>query len=208
MSTNRSPRYSAMLSLDPRVGHFVRSGANLASRRGTGKLPTRPDQFACRNSASSFHLITFIPGAISIEAGGLCGWIERACDEWSAGAHSSFRPVCWFEDDGGSGLLLASANRQGCAGSKTRKMEPQNTQNTQMDTGEDRANLLSKRIIGGALTVLHELGSGFLENAWRTSSASLGSPSRNNIPWPFDTMGSRWGNILLTYSSKTSSSSN
>ncbi len=33
-------------------------------------------------------------------------------------------------------------------------MEPQNTQNTQMDTGEDRVNLLSKRIIGCALTVL------------------------------------------------------
>ena len=39
MSTNRSPRYSAMLSLNPRAGHSVRSGANLVSRRGTGKLP-------------------------------------------------------------------------------------------------------------------------------------------------------------------------
>jgi hypothetical protein len=28
MSTNQPPRYSAMLSLNPRVGHFVRSGAN------------------------------------------------------------------------------------------------------------------------------------------------------------------------------------
>ena len=34
-------------------------------------------------------------------------------------------------------------------------MEPQNTQNTQMDIGEDRINLLSSRIIGCALTVLH-----------------------------------------------------
>jgi hypothetical protein len=36
-------------------------------------------------------------------------------------------------------------------------MEPQNTQNTQMDIGEDRINLLSKRIIGCALTVVHAL---------------------------------------------------
>ena len=42
-------------------------------------------------------------------------------------------------------------------------MEPQNTQNTQMDIGAARANLLSKRIIGCALTVLHALGTGFLE---------------------------------------------
>ena len=42
-------------------------------------------------------------------------------------------------------------------------MEPQNTQNTQIDAGEDRVNLLSKRIIGCALTVLHALGTGFLE---------------------------------------------
>jgi GxxExxY protein len=48
----------------------------------------------------------------------------------------------------------------------TRKMEPQNTQNTQMDTSEDRANLLSKRIIGSALTVLHALGAGFLEKVY------------------------------------------
>ena len=63
-----------------------------------------------------------------------------------------------------------------------------------MDIGEDRIDLLSKRIIARALTVLHALGTGFLEkvyeNAWCTSSASLGSPSRNNIPWSFDTMGS------------------
>ncbi len=37
-------------------------------------------------------------------------------------------------------------------------MEPQNTQ---MDIGEDRVNVLSKRIIGCGLTVLHALGSGF-----------------------------------------------
>jgi GxxExxY protein len=42
-------------------------------------------------------------------------------------------------------------------------MEPQNTQNTQMNTGEDRVNLLSKRIIGCALTVLYAPGTGFLE---------------------------------------------
>jgi GxxExxY protein len=32
-----------------------------------------------------------------------------------------------------------------------------------MDTGEDRINLLSKRIIDCGLTVLHALGTGFLE---------------------------------------------
>jgi GxxExxY protein len=42
-------------------------------------------------------------------------------------------------------------------------MEPQNTQNTQMETGEDRVNVLSNPIIGCALTVLHALGTGFLE---------------------------------------------
>jgi GxxExxY protein len=48
-------------------------------------------------------------------------------------------------------------------------MEPQNTQNPQMDTGEDRVNLLSKRIIGCALTVLHALGTGFLEKVYENA---------------------------------------
>jgi GxxExxY protein len=48
-------------------------------------------------------------------------------------------------------------------------MEPQNTLNTQMETGEDRANLLSKRIIGCALTVLHALGTGFLEKIYENA---------------------------------------
>ena len=48
-------------------------------------------------------------------------------------------------------------------------MEPQNTQNTQTDTGEDRVNLLSKRIIGCALTVLHGLGTGFLEKVYENA---------------------------------------
>jgi GxxExxY protein len=47
-------------------------------------------------------------------------------------------------------------------------MEPQNTQNTQMDISEDRINLLSKRIIGCALTVLHALGTGFFRNWMKT----------------------------------------
>jgi len=59
-----------MLSLNPRVGHFMRSGANLVSRRGAGTLPTRPDQFACRNLASTSHLTRFIPGSTSIDAAG------------------------------------------------------------------------------------------------------------------------------------------
>jgi GxxExxY protein len=45
-------------------------------------------------------------------------------------------------------------------------MEPQNTQSTQIDTGQDGVNLLSKRIIGCALTVLHTLGTGFLEKVY------------------------------------------
>jgi GxxExxY protein len=48
-------------------------------------------------------------------------------------------------------------------------MEPQNTQNTQMETGEDRVNPLSKRIIGCALTVLHALGTGFLEKVYENA---------------------------------------
>jgi GxxExxY protein len=48
-------------------------------------------------------------------------------------------------------------------------MEPQNTQNTQTDAGEDRVNLLSKRIIGSALTVLHALGTGFLEKVYENA---------------------------------------
>jgi len=48
-------------------------------------------------------------------------------------------------------------------------MEPQNTLNTQMDAGEDRVNMLSKRIIGCALTVLHALGTGFLEKVYENA---------------------------------------
>src|SRR5580698_6460813 len=48
-------------------------------------------------------------------------------------------------------------------------MEPQNTPNTQMAAGEDRVNLLSKRIIGCALTVLHTLGTGFLEKVYENA---------------------------------------
>jgi GxxExxY protein len=48
-------------------------------------------------------------------------------------------------------------------------MEPQNTQNTQMETDEDRVNLLSKRIIGCVLTVLYALGTGFLEKVYENA---------------------------------------
>jgi GxxExxY protein len=48
-------------------------------------------------------------------------------------------------------------------------MEPQNTRNTQMDAGEDGANLLSRRIIGCGLTVLHVLGTGFLEKIYENA---------------------------------------
>jgi GxxExxY protein len=50
-----------------------------------------------------------------------------------------------------------------------RKIELQNTQNTQMDFGEIRINLLSRRIIGCALTVLHALGTGFLEKVYENA---------------------------------------
>src|ERR1700750_3189022 len=50
-------------------------------------------------------------------------------------------------------------------------MEPQNTQNTQMDTGEGGINRRSKRIIGCALTVLHGLGTGFLEKVYENALA-------------------------------------
>jgi hypothetical protein len=38
-----------------------------------------------------------------------------------------------------------------------------------MDTGEDRVNLLSNRIIGCAFTVLHTLGTGFLEKVYQNA---------------------------------------
>jgi GxxExxY protein len=48
-------------------------------------------------------------------------------------------------------------------------MQPQNTQSTQMSSCEDRANLLSKRIIGCALTVHRALGNGFLEKLYENA---------------------------------------
>ena len=42
-----------------------------------------------------------------------------------------------------------------------------------MDAGEDRINLLSKRIIGCALTVLHGLGTGFLEKMYENALVHL-----------------------------------
>jgi len=50
-------------------------------------------------------------------------------------------------------------------------MEPQNTPNTQMDIHEDGVNLLFKRIIGCALTMLHALGTGFLEKVYENALA-------------------------------------
>ncbi len=48
-------------------------------------------------------------------------------------------------------------------------MEPQNTQNTQTDRGNGGINLLTERIIGCALTVLHTLGTGFLEKLYENA---------------------------------------
>jgi GxxExxY protein len=67
-----------------------------------------------------------------------------------------------------------------------------------MDTGEDRVNFLSNRIIGCALTVLHTLGTGFLEKIYENALVHELRKSelacRNNIPWSFDTMAS-WSGI-------------
>jgi len=81
-----------------------------------------------------------------------------------------------------------------------------------MDTSEDRINLLSKRIIGCALTVLHALGTGFLEKVYENALVhelrEAGLAVSQQHPMVFDTMGSWSGNIRLTYSSNISSSSN
>jgi GxxExxY protein len=71
-------------------------------------------------------------------------------------------------------------------------MEPQNTQNTQIETREDRVNLLSRRIIGCALTVLSALGSGFLEKVYENAlvhelrKAGLAVSQRHRIVVRYD----------------------
>src|ERR1700757_5313248 len=45
-------------------------------------------------------------------------------------------------------------------------MEPQNTLNTRTDGAEGGVNLLTRRIIGCAQTVLHGLGTGFVEKVY------------------------------------------
>jgi len=70
-----------------------------------------------------------------------------------------------------------------------------------MDTGEDGVDLLSERITGGALRVLHAPGTGFLEEVCENALMhDLRKPFRNSIPWSFDTMGSssekmQWTNL-------------
>jgi GxxExxY protein len=91
-------------------------------------------------------------------------------------------------------------------------MEPQNTQNTQMETGEDRVNLLSERIIGCALTVLHALGIGFLEKVYENAllhelrKSGLAVSRQHRMVVRYD--GIVVGTIRLTYLSNTSSLSN
>jgi|SRR5579871_856058 len=54
-------------------------------------------------------------------------------------------------------------------------MEPQNTRNTLTDSGEGGVNLLTERIIGCALALLHALETGFFEKVYeRTSVHELG----------------------------------
>jgi GxxExxY protein len=62
--------------------------------------------------------------------------------------------------------LLASTESKGWAGSKEKKMEPQNTQNTQTEDAGGRGSLLSGRIISCAQKVLRELGTGFVEKVY------------------------------------------
>jgi hypothetical protein len=67
-----------------------------------------------------------------------------------------------------------------------RKMEPQNTQNTQIDS---EVNRLSGRIIGCALTVQCTLAVALLEKVYVSALAheplEAGSPSRNDMECPF-----------------------
>jgi GxxExxY protein len=83
-----------------------------------------------------------------------------------------------------------------------------------MDTGEDWVNALPKRIIGCALTVLHALGTGFLEKTcenalvheFRKSGLAVSPQHRMVVQYDGIVVGDY--TILLTYSSNTSSSSN
>lgn len=52
---------------------------------------------------------------------------------------------------------------------KSHEMEPQSTLNAPNSGDVDRVNLLSNRIIGCALTVLHALGTGFLEKIYENA---------------------------------------
>jgi GxxExxY protein len=81
-----------------------------------------------------------------------------------------------------------------------------------MDTGEGGVNLLSKRIIGCDLTVLHALGTGFLERVYENAlvhelrKSGFAVSQQHPMVVRYDGIVSE--NILLTYSSNTSSSSN
>jgi hypothetical protein len=77
-STNRCPRYSAMLLWNPRDDRSERSGANRASGRGAGRVWTRLDRFACQSLGLSCRLMRFILGSILIKVGGNCGSIDNA----------------------------------------------------------------------------------------------------------------------------------
>ena len=48
-------------------------------------------------------------------------------------------------------------------------MEPQNTQNTQIESGPDMARRLSRPIIGCTQTVFHTLGTGFFEKVYQNA---------------------------------------
>jgi GxxExxY protein len=50
-------------------------------------------------------------------------------------------------------------------------LEPRNTLNTLRDGGEDGVSLLTGRIIGCALSVLHGLGTGYLEKVYERALA-------------------------------------
>jgi hypothetical protein len=85
-------------------------------------------------------------------------------------------------------------------------MQPQNTLNTLTDCAEGGVNLLTGRIIGCAQTVLHGLGTGFLEKVYERAlmhelgKAGLAVSQQHPMTVRYD--GIVVGNILLIYSSR------
>jgi len=108
------------------------------------------------------------------------------CSEQHESAHRGLSERALAEQSGVSAGSLADIEQAGLDASLrkairqrfgklsvtvSKEMEPQNTQNTQMDGDEASVNRLSNRIIGCALAVLHTLGAGFLEKVYENALA-------------------------------------